>query len=281
MKSIVKKWKKLLIVPLLCAALVLTAGCGGNSAKEAETTELPVIEENADGQETSEDRDQDGSDASAGEDEYTETGEESGENDWEEGEYTSDGEETDQGVYAEASVDSWDESGEESGDNGEYTDYDSDSGENYESGEDEYSENDEYTEDDGSGNSNLEQSYEDEYESSGGEIGENGVYTTKEDVALYLHTYGRLPNNFMTKKEARSLGWSGGSLEKYAPGMCIGGDRFGNYEGTLPDGNYHECDINTLGKEKRGAERLVYASDGRIYYTNDHYETFVLLYEKD
>lgn len=110
---------------------------------------------------------------------------------------------------------------------------------------------------------------------------EEGTYTTKQDVALFLHVYGRLPDNFMTKKEARALGWSGGSLEKYAPGMCIGGDRFGNYEGNLPDGNYHECDINTLGKSKRGAERLIYSDDGRIYYTDDHYETFTLLYGKE
>ncbi len=110
---------------------------------------------------------------------------------------------------------------------------------------------------------------------------EKGTYTTKQDVALFLHVYGRLPDNFMTKKEARALGWSGGSLEKYAPGMCIGGDRFGNYEGNLPDGNYHECDINTLGKSKRGAERLIYSDDGRIYYTDDHYETFTLLYGKE
>lgn len=119
--------------------------------------------------------------------------------------------------------------------------------------------------------------YEDQY-SGNGEIDKNGVYTTRDDVALYIHTYGRLPNNFIRKKEARSKGWSGGSLEDYAPGMCIGGDRFGNYEGILPEGNYHECDINTLGAERRGAERIVYSDDGRIYYTSDHYETFTLLY---
>ena len=63
----------------------------------------------------------------------------------------------------------------------------------------------------------------------------DGCYTTKEDVALYIHLYGELPQNFMTKNEARDLGWEGGGLESYAPGMCIGGDRFGNYEGLLPD----------------------------------------------
>ena len=65
-------------------------------------------------------------------------------------------------------------------------------------------------------------------------IDEDGVYTTKDDVALYLHTYGHLPSNFITKKEAEKLGWSGGSLEPYAPGKCIGGSHFGNYEGIPP-----------------------------------------------
>ena len=107
---------------------------------------------------------------------------------------------------------------------------------------------------------------------------EDGSYTSAEDVAAYLVTYGHLPGNFMTKKEARALGWEGGSLEPYAPGMCIGGDYFGNYEGVLPaDAEYHECDIDTLGAQKRGAKRLVY-SDDAIYYTEDHYESFTLLY---
>ena len=107
----------------------------------------------------------------------------------------------------------------------------------------------------------------------------DGTYTSKEDVALYLHIYGQLPQNFISKKEARNLGWSGGSVESYAPGMCIGGDRFGNYEGLLPDDReYLECDIDTLGKESRGAKRIVFSEDGLIYYTDDHYESFELLY---
>lgn len=109
-------------------------------------------------------------------------------------------------------------------------------------------------------------------------IDENGSYTSKEDVALYIHTYGKLPSNFITKKAAEKLGWTGGSLEPYAPGMCIGGNYFGNYEGLLPDGNYKECDIDTLGKKKRGAKRIIYSDDGRIYYTDDHYESFTQLY---
>jgi hypothetical protein len=109
-------------------------------------------------------------------------------------------------------------------------------------------------------------------------IDEDGSYTTKEDVALYIHTYGKLPPNFITKKQAEKLGWSGGSLEPYAPGKCIGGNYFGHYEGILPDGEYRECDIGTLGKKSRGAKRLIYSDDGRIYYTSDHYKTFTQLY---
>ena len=112
-------------------------------------------------------------------------------------------------------------------------------------------------------------------------LDEDGVYTSKEDVALYIHLYGHLPNNFITKKQAQALGWSSGSLEPYAPGKCIGGSRFGNFEGLLPeaDGRYYtECDIDTLGASKRGAKRIVFSNDGLIYYTDDHYESFELLY---
>jgi ribonuclease T1 len=111
-------------------------------------------------------------------------------------------------------------------------------------------------------------------------VEKDGTYTSKEEVCLYLETYGELPSNFITKSEAKKLGWEGGSLEKYAPGKCIGGDTFGNYEGLLPENEeYHECDIDTLGADSRGAKRLVY-SDTSIYYTEDHYETFELLFTK-
>lgn len=112
----------------------------------------------------------------------------------------------------------------------------------------------------------------------------DGSYTTKEDVALYIHLYGCLPQNFMTKNEARELGWEGGGLEDFAPGMCIGGDRFGNYEGLLPDApgrTWTECDIDTLGRDSRGAKRIVFSNDGLIYYTDDHYESFELLYGEE
>lgn len=114
--------------------------------------------------------------------------------------------------------------------------------------------------------------------------GSGVLLTSKDAVAAYIRDNGCLPDNFITKAEARELGWNGGSLEPYAPGMCIGGDRFGNYEGLLPEKGgrtYYECDIDTLGAETRGAKRIVYSSDDLIYYTEDHYESFELLYGKE
>ena len=113
---------------------------------------------------------------------------------------------------------------------------------------------------------------------------EDRAYTSKDDVALYIHTYGRLPSNFITKTEARKLGWSGGSLEPYASGCSIGGDTFGNREGLLPSKKgrtYTECDIDTAGQASRGAKRIVFSNDGLIYYTDDHYESFTLLYGEE
>ena len=107
-------------------------------------------------------------------------------------------------------------------------------------------------------------------------VEESGWYDTMEEVAVYLCDYGELPGNFITKKQAEALGWSGGSLEPYAPGKCIGGSRFGNYEGSLPSAKgrtWTECDIGYDGGY-RGGERIVFSNDGLIYYTDDHYATF-------
>ena len=113
------------------------------------------------------------------------------------------------------------------------------------------------------------------------QIDEDGTYNSVEDVSLYLYTYDHLPDNYITKNEARELGWTGGSVEQVAPGCAIGGDRFGNREGILPKAEgrqYYECDIDTIGETSRGAKRIVWSDDGLIYYTEDHYESFTLLY---
>ena len=113
-------------------------------------------------------------------------------------------------------------------------------------------------------------------------VKEQGQYTDKDRVALYIHTYGHLPDNYITKAEAQKLGWDNtlGNLRKVAPGKSIGGDRFGNYEGQLPKANkrkYFECDID-YKSGKRNAKRIVFSNDGLIFYTNDHYKTFQQLY---
>lgn len=107
-------------------------------------------------------------------------------------------------------------------------------------------------------------------------------YTSPELVAEYLHTFGQLPPNYITKDDAGDLGWvsSEGNLWDVTDEMSIGGDRFGNREGILPEADgrkYYECDVNYSGGY-RGPERLVYSSDGLIFYTDDHYETFTQLY---
>lgn len=115
-------------------------------------------------------------------------------------------------------------------------------------------------------------------------IDEGGSFYSKDDVSLYLYTFGCLPQNYITKGEARGYGWSGGSVEAYVPGAAIGGDRFYNREGLLPDADgrkYFECDIDTKGRSSRGAKRIVYSNDGLIYYTSDHYSSFELLYGEE
>ena len=109
-------------------------------------------------------------------------------------------------------------------------------------------------------------------------------YDDRDRVALYLHLYGELPPHFISKAEAQKLGWDSGEVEYYRKGAAIGGDYFGNYENLLPrkkGRTYYECDIGTVGKKSRGAQRIIYSNDGLIYYTDDHYESFTLLYGEE
>lgn len=110
-------------------------------------------------------------------------------------------------------------------------------------------------------------------------VSEDGEYTGRDEVALYIHLYQHLPSNYITKAEAKKLGWnsSNGNLDEVAPGKSIGGSRYSNYEGTLPSGSYKECDIDYHGGY-RGSKRIIFSTDGRIYYTSDHYKTFTQLY---
>ena len=115
-------------------------------------------------------------------------------------------------------------------------------------------------------------------------VEKDGKYYDKNHVALYIHTYGELPPNYVTKSEAKKAGWRGGSVEKYIEGAAIGGSQFSNNEGLLPSKKgrqYFECDIDTLGEKTRGAKRIIFSNDGLVYYTSDHYESFTLLYGEE
>lgn len=110
------------------------------------------------------------------------------------------------------------------------------------------------------------------------EIVAGEYYDNAQEVVEYLELYEELPENYLTKKEARDLGWvsSDGNLWDVAPGVSIGGDYFGNFEGLLPEKpgrDYQEADINYNGGYRDG-ERLVFSNDGLYFYTDDHYESF-------
>ena len=110
------------------------------------------------------------------------------------------------------------------------------------------------------------------------DVEEGGRYDSMEEVAIYLTFFEELPENYLTKKEAQALGWESkkGNLWKVAKGCSIGGDRFGNYEGLLPDQKgrrWTECDLDFDGGYRCG-KRIVFSNDGLIYYTGDHYKSF-------
>ncbi|GGG65443.1 ribonuclease domain-containing protein [Paenibacillus radicis (ex Gao et al. 2016)] len=108
--------------------------------------------------------------------------------------------------------------------------------------------------------------------------------TSFKAVSDYIRQHHKLPDNFITKKEAEQLGWvaSKGNLNQVAPGKSIGGDRFGNREGLLPKEKnriWYEADIN-YKKGTRGADRILYSNDGLIYMTTDHYKSFTDITKK-
>ncbi len=111
---------------------------------------------------------------------------------------------------------------------------------------------------------------------------EDASYTSKDEVAAYIHEFGHLPPNFISKTKARAAGWdsSAGNLDEVLPGKSIGGSKFWDDDDQLPDASgrtWTECDINYQGGY-RGAERIVFSNDGLIFYTPDHYKTFEQLY---
>ena len=89
-------------------------------------------------------------------------------------------------------------------------------------------------------------------------------------------THKKLPAKFMNKQMARSRGWKPGKdlwSIRFLKGSSIGGDRFRNLEGRLPDKKWREADLDYKGGH-RGGKRLVFSQDGQRLVTVDHYKTF-------
>lgn len=120
--------------------------------------------------------------------------------------------------------------------------------------------------------------------SSNEQLNENQPITSFEQVAQYLREHQQLPPNYITKEEASELGWvaAEGNLHIVAPGKSIGGDRFGNREGLLPNAEgrvWYEADID-YESGTRNAKRIVFSNDGLIYMTTDHYASFTDITEE-
>lgn len=100
--------------------------------------------------------------------------------------------------------------------------------------------------------------------------------TEEKTVISYVKQNHKLPDYYITKNEARKQGWdpSRGNLCDVLPGKAIGGDKFGNREGRLPDGEkYFEADVN-YHCGGRNADRIIYTQNGDVYLTKNHYKSF-------
>ena len=103
------------------------------------------------------------------------------------------------------------------------------------------------------------------------DAGENGT-----DIYLLLHHC--LPNNYLTKEEARAQGWKSwlGNLNQVLPGMMIGGNIYKNRDKRLPTEPgriWYEADLDYNGGYREG-QRILFSSDGLVFITFNHYLTF-------
>ncbi len=105
------------------------------------------------------------------------------------------------------------------------------------------------------------------------------------DVVDSLIQTGKLPSNYITKAQARALGWKEGkALLNYAPRSAIGGDVFSNTSNILPTTSgriWYEADVGlnyAMSRAKNPGYRILYSNDGLIFGTFDHYDSVFPIY---
>jgi len=103
----------------------------------------------------------------------------------------------------------------------------------------------------------------------------------EEGADYYLKHYRKLPDYYITKKEAKKLGWRSykGNLDQVAPGKMIGGDIYYNKPPYLPEKEgriWYECDVDYQGGY-RNNYRIVYSNDGLMFLTDSHYLNFIAI----
>ena len=107
-------------------------------------------------------------------------------------------------------------------------------------------------------------------------------YTDKNDVTLYIKKYHELPPNYITK-DSKDYYLNHSEIPRN-PDYVAGGDTYFNTDdlrsfGIESDTRLKECDIVTASYSltNRGRVRLVFTCNekhSRVFYTEDHYETF-------
>lgn len=109
-------------------------------------------------------------------------------------------------------------------------------------------------------------------------IAGNATLNGRNGADWHLKYYGRLPTYYISRGDAYHQGWKPrlGNLSKVAPGKMMYGGIYRNDDGKLPQTSgriWYEADINYQGG-RRNDKRVLFANDGLIFVTYDHYNTF-------
>lgn len=104
-----------------------------------------------------------------------------------------------------------------------------------------------------------------------------GIGTPQEDTSA-SEIAAKVPDADQRAEVARVLRLiASGQALPYEQDGSVFGNREGNLPGLPSNLLYREYTVPTPGSPDRGARRLVIGDDGSVYYTSDHYSSFVRL----